>query len=159
MRRIVQSRAPGLQSQQYSALSCFGRGKIYLIPKLGDLKPRTVLLPILLLDSFRHLGLMFLAPGATYPGIPSQFAYPATVGDLVAALLAMAAIPAVVKDAKGASLPLWIFKLRGDVRSSRSDRTGYKLRGRDLYGSSLLDTGLLGPCFAGNPLHHLHRSS
>ena len=26
---------------------------------------------------------MFLAPGATYPGIPLQFAYPAAVGDLL----------------------------------------------------------------------------
>lgn len=35
------------------------------------------MLPVLLLHSFRHLGLMFLAPGATYAGIPPQFAYPA----------------------------------------------------------------------------------
>jgi len=38
---------------------------IYVIPKLADLKPRTLLLPILLLHAFRHLGLMFLTPGAT----------------------------------------------------------------------------------------------
>jgi hypothetical protein len=31
-----------------------------------------VLLPILLLRSFRHLGLMFLVPAATYPGIPQH---------------------------------------------------------------------------------------
>jgi hypothetical protein len=43
--------------------------KIYLLPRLHDLKPQAVLLPILLLHSFRHLGLMFLAPGATYAGI------------------------------------------------------------------------------------------
>ena len=39
--------------------------KLYLLPRLHELKPRTVLLPILLLHSFRHLGLMFLAQ-ATY---------------------------------------------------------------------------------------------
>ena len=37
--------------------------KLYLLPRLHELKPRTVLLPILLLHSFRHLGLMFLAQG------------------------------------------------------------------------------------------------
>ena len=37
--------------------------KLYLLPRLPDLKPETVLLPILLLHAFRHLGLMFLAQG------------------------------------------------------------------------------------------------
>ena len=36
--------------------------RIYLIPRLATLSSRAVLLPILLLHSLRHLGLMFLAP-------------------------------------------------------------------------------------------------
>jgi len=44
--------------------------RIYLLPKLHDIRPQAVLLPILLLHSFRHLGLMFLAPGAIYAGLP-----------------------------------------------------------------------------------------
>ena len=43
--------------------------KLYVLPKLQDYEARTILLPILLLHSLRHLGLMFLASGATYPGI------------------------------------------------------------------------------------------
>ena len=82
----------------FSTLVFWMAARIYVFPKLDDLKPRTVLLPILLLHSFRRLGLMFLAPGATYAGIPPQFAYPAAFGDLLAALLAIAAILAVVKD-------------------------------------------------------------
>jgi len=39
--------------------------RLYLFPKLDELEARSVLLPILLLHSLRHLGLMFLAPGAT----------------------------------------------------------------------------------------------
>src|SRR5215510_11569154 len=35
--------------------------KLYVLPKLKDYEPRTILLPILLLHSMRHLGLMFLA--------------------------------------------------------------------------------------------------
>ena len=68
--------------------------RIYVLPKLPELRPQVILPPILLLHAFRHLGLMFLAPGATYAGIPPQFAYPAAFGDLLAALLALAAIPA-----------------------------------------------------------------
>ena len=40
--------------------------RIYLLRKLQELTPRSVLLPILLLHGLRHLGLMFLTPGATY---------------------------------------------------------------------------------------------
>src|SRR6266436_771388 len=50
--------------------------KLYLIPKLLDFEPSSVVLPILLLHALRHLGLMFLAPGAVFPGIPQQFTYP-----------------------------------------------------------------------------------
>jgi hypothetical protein len=32
---------------------------------------------------------MFLSPEATYVGIPQQFSYPAALGDLLAALLAL----------------------------------------------------------------------
>ena len=72
--------------------------KLYLIPKLRSLEPRSVVLPILLLHGLRHLGLMFLAPGAVYPGIPQQFVYPAAFGDLLTALLALIAILAVVRQ-------------------------------------------------------------
>jgi hypothetical protein len=99
----------------FSTLVFWIAARIYLLPRLDELTPRTVLLPILLLHSFRHLGLMFLAPGATYPGIPPQFAYPAAVGDLLAASLAMAAIPAVVKQVGGSRLLVWIFNVEGTV--------------------------------------------
>lgn len=55
----------------FSTLVFWIAARIYVLPRLDELKPRTILLPILLLHSFRHLGLMFLAPGATYPGIPA----------------------------------------------------------------------------------------
>jgi len=89
--------------------------KLYVLPRLQELSPRTVLLPILLLHSTRHLGLMFLAPGATYAGIPMAFAYPAAFGDLLAALLALAAIPAVATNWKGARALVWIFNVEGTL--------------------------------------------
>jgi hypothetical protein len=66
--------------------------RTYVVPNLSRWNPQAILIPILLLHSLRHLGLMFLAPGATYPGMPPQFAQPAAWGDLVTAVLAMAAI-------------------------------------------------------------------
>ena len=89
--------------------------KIYLLPKLPQLTARSVLLPILLLHSLRHLGLMFLAPGAVYPGMPPQFAYPAAYGDLLAAALAVVAIAAIVSNASGARIFVWIFNMEGTV--------------------------------------------
>jgi hypothetical protein len=89
--------------------------KIYILPRLPERQPQNVLLPILLLHSFRHLGLMFLAPGATYAGIPQQFAYPAAFGDLLAAVLALVAIPAVATNARSSRLLVWIFNLEGTL--------------------------------------------
>jgi hypothetical protein len=89
--------------------------RIYVVPKLAELRPQAVLLPILLLHAFRHLGLMFLAPGATYAGMPPQFAYPAAFGDLLAAVLAVAAIPAVVSNAGAGRLLVWLFNVEGTV--------------------------------------------
>jgi hypothetical protein len=89
--------------------------RLYLLPRLHQLRPRSVLLPILLLHAFRHLGLMFLAPGATYAGISPQFAYPAAFGDLLAAVLAVSAIPAVAINARGARPLVWAFNIEGSL--------------------------------------------
>jgi hypothetical protein len=89
--------------------------RLYVLPRLDAFRPRTILLPILILHSFRHLGLMFLAPGGTYPDIPLQFAYPAAFGDLLAAVLAIAAIPAVATESRSARLLVWLFNVEGTV--------------------------------------------
>src|SRR5262249_31762988 len=89
--------------------------RLYLLPRLHEIEPRAVLLPILLLHSSRHLGLRCLAPGAVDPGIAPQFAYPAAFGDLIAAVLALAAIPAVAARARIASILVWIFNVEGSV--------------------------------------------
>jgi hypothetical protein len=98
-----------------STLVFWVAAKIYLLPRLHELKPKNVLLPILLLHSFRHLGLMFLAPGATYAGIPPQFAYPAAFGDLLAAILALASIPAVAKGLRSGRILVWLFNVEGSL--------------------------------------------
>ena len=97
----------------FSTVVFWVAAKLYVLPKLQNYEARTLLLPILLLHSLRHLGLMFLASGATYPGIPLQFAYPAAYGDLITAVLAMIAILAVATRARSAKLLVWLFSVVG----------------------------------------------
>jgi hypothetical protein len=99
----------------FSTLVFWVAAKLYLLPRLERLDPKTVLLPILLLHALRHLGLMFLAPGGVFPGIPSQFAYPAAFGDLLTAVLALIAIPAVATRSRYAKLLVWIFNIVGTL--------------------------------------------
>jgi hypothetical protein len=99
----------------FSTLLFWLAARLFLLPRLPQLSSRSVLLPILLLHSFRHLGLMFLAPGATYPGLPPRFAVPAALGDLVAAVLAVAAIAAMTRNARGAGALAWAFNVEGSV--------------------------------------------
>jgi hypothetical protein len=89
--------------------------KLYLLPRLPDLAPKDIVLPILLLHAMRHLGLMFLAPGAVFPGIPTQFAWPAALGDLTAATLALIALAAVVRGSHLARPLVGLFNLEGSV--------------------------------------------
>ena len=99
----------------FSTLVFWVAARLYLLPRLAELDPRTVLLPILLLHALRHLGLMFLAPGGVFPGIPSQFAYPAAFGDLATAVLALIAIPAVATRSRHAKLLVWVFNIVGTL--------------------------------------------
>jgi len=89
--------------------------KLYLIPMLPRLEPRSVVLPILLLHALRHLGLMFLASGAVFPGMPARFAYPAAVGDLIAAVLALIALCAVVRRSRFARPLVALFNVEGTL--------------------------------------------
>jgi hypothetical protein len=89
--------------------------KLYVLPRLRETKSQTILVPILFFHSFRHLGLMFLAPGATFAGISPRFAYPAALGDLVAAVLAFIALLAVVRDSPAGRGLVWAFNVEGTV--------------------------------------------
>jgi hypothetical protein len=89
--------------------------RLYLLPLVPHVRTQLILVPILLLHSMRHLGLMFLTRGATFPGMPSQFAYPAAFGDLITAVLAFAAIPFVLRGSRLAKPAVWIFNIFGTL--------------------------------------------
>ena len=99
-----------------STIVFYAAARIYLLPRLDRLAPRAVLVPILLLHSLRHLGLMFLTRGAVYEGMPGRFAWPAALGDFATALLAFAALVAVANESRGAARPLvWAFNVFGTL--------------------------------------------
>jgi len=89
--------------------------RLYLVPLLPRLRPQQVLLPILLLHSTRHLGMMFLTRGATYPGLPAQFAYPAAFGDLLTAIIALVTIPLLIRSSAIARPAVWFFNIFGTI--------------------------------------------
>ncbi len=89
--------------------------RLYLLPLVPRVRLQQILVPILLLHSMRHLGLMFLTRGATFPGMPPQFAYPAVFGDLLTAILAFAAIPFVLRSSCLAKPAVWIFNIFGTL--------------------------------------------
>ena len=89
--------------------------RLYLLPLVPRVRPQQILVPILLLHSMRHLGLMFLTRGATFPGMPPQFAYPAAFGDLLTGILAFAAIPFVLRSSGLAKPAVWVFNIFGTL--------------------------------------------
>src|SRR5438552_16071794 len=89
--------------------------RLYLLPLIPRVRVQHILVPILLLHSTRHLGMMFLTRGATYPGLPTEFAYPAAFGDLITAVLAFAAIPLVLRGSSLAKPAVWLFNIVGSV--------------------------------------------
>jgi hypothetical protein len=83
----------------------------YLWPALSARTRADALRPILLLHSFRFIGLAFVVPGVVSPDLPEAFAQPAAYGDLVAAVLALIALAAL---RSGLGIPLvWVFNVWG----------------------------------------------
>src|SRR5215475_16105306 len=85
----------------------------YIWPELR-LRPRVeALRPLLMLHSFRFIGLAFLVPGVVSPELPSAFAHSAAYGDIIAAALALLSL-LLLPRAAGVAVA-WIFNLWGTV--------------------------------------------
>ena len=83
----------------------------YIWPELR-LRPRAeALRPLLILHSFRFIGLAILIPGVVSPNLPSAFAHSAAYGDIIAAMLALLAL--IVLSSGAGTAITWIFNLWG----------------------------------------------
>ena len=64
----------------------------YIWPELRLRQRAEALRPLLILHSFRFIGLAFLVPGVVSPDLPSAFAHSAAYGDIIAAILALVSL-------------------------------------------------------------------
>src|SRR5581483_3518302 len=81
----------------------------YIWPELRLRRRVEALRPLLILHSFRFIGLAFLIPGVVSPDLPSAFAHSAAYGDIIAATLALRAL---ISLSSGAGTAItWIFNL------------------------------------------------
>jgi hypothetical protein len=87
--------------------------KRYIWPKLHLLQRAEALRPLLILHSFRFVGLAFLVPGVVSADLPSAFAHSAAYGDFVAATLALLSLALLPRGA--GVVVAWIFNLWGSA--------------------------------------------
>jgi len=87
----------------------------YVAPRLALMPLSSALTPLLFLHASRFLGMVFLVPSVTGGPLPAEFAVAAAYGDLLAALLALAAIFAL-RAGWAMAIPLvWLFNLEGTL--------------------------------------------
>jgi len=86
---------------------------LYIWPELRLRQRADALRPLLILHSFRFIGLAFLVPGVVSPDLPSAFAHSAAYGDILAATLALLSLLFLPR---GAGIVIaWIFNLWGSA--------------------------------------------
>jgi hypothetical protein len=85
----------------------------YIWPELRVRQRVEALRPLLILHSFRFIGLAVLVPGVVSPDLPPAFAHSAAYGDFIAALLALLSLLLLPGTAGVAAV--WIFSLWGSA--------------------------------------------
>src|SRR5215471_1897114 len=83
----------------------------YIWPELRLRSRAEALRPLLILHSFRFIGLAFLVPGVVSPDVPSAFVQSAAYGDIIAAILALLALTSL--SGRAGIVIAWIFSLWG----------------------------------------------
>src|SRR5215469_7667798 len=83
----------------------------YIWPELRLRQRAEALRPLLILHSFRFIGLAFLVPGVVSTELPSAFAHSAAYGDIIAAILALLAL-IMLPNTSGVVMA-WIFNVWG----------------------------------------------
>ena len=83
----------------------------YMWPDLRFRQRAEALRPLLILHSFRFIGLAFLVPGVVSLDLPSAFAHSAAYGDIIAAILALLAL--ILLPSTSGVVIAWIFNVWG----------------------------------------------
>jgi len=85
----------------------------YIWPELRLRARAAALRPLLVLHSFRFIGLAFLVSGVVSPDLPPAFAHSAAYGDIIAATLALLSL-LLLPSAAGVAAA-WIFSVWGSA--------------------------------------------
>ena len=85
----------------------------YVVPRLSKQPRVQALLPLVLLHTFRTVGLVFLFPQVTGGALPPGFAIPAAYGDLLTTGFALLAVFALRFRPRWALPLVWLFNLVG----------------------------------------------
>jgi hypothetical protein len=85
----------------------------YIWPELRLRQRVEALRPLLILHSFRFIGLALLVPGVVSPDLPPGFAHFAAYGDFIAAILALLSL-LLLPSAAGVAVS-WLFNLWGSA--------------------------------------------
>src|SRR5581483_180391 len=85
----------------------------YIWPELRLREPAEALRPLLVLHSFRFIGLAMLVTGVVSPDLPLAFAHPAAYGDVIAAMLALLSL-LLLPGAAGIAVA-WLFSFWGSA--------------------------------------------
>lgn len=99
----------------FSTAIFFIVARLYVLPNFGRWNLIDLLVVLLLLQTTRHLGLMFLADGATYEGMPAVFAVTAGWGDFAASLMAFGALILVLRRSSRAIPFVWVVTIFGTI--------------------------------------------
>jgi hypothetical protein len=87
----------------------------YVAPRVARLPRESALQPLLVVQTFRYIGLGFLAPALVRPSLAQTFAVPAALGTTLAAVLALVAI-AALRARSRLGIPLaWVVSAVGLV--------------------------------------------
>jgi hypothetical protein len=83
----------------------------YIWPEIRRRQRAEALQPLLILHSFRFIGLAVLVPGVVSPELPPTFAHSAAYADIIATMLALLSL-LLLRSSTGVAF-VWIFNLWG----------------------------------------------
>lgn len=87
--------------------------KYWIQPRLANLSVQDAVLPFVFLNTFRYLGLSFMAKEQFYDGFPAEFLTTVGIWDMSTAILAIIAVIALKGKWKYSLAVVWVFNLVG----------------------------------------------
>lgn len=95
------------------SISLFIGFKFWIQPRISKLSIHDALLPFVFFNTFRYLGLSFMAKDQFYDGFPAEFLSTVGIWDMSTAILAIITAIALKNKWKSSIAIVWIFNIVG----------------------------------------------